>query len=114
MADNNPANQAPVVPPPSLSPATVVDDPVHPADRGGVEALALRRQLAEQLRRRAERAQRCGNDVPCPCVSVCRVNGDNGFCEGCFRTLSEISSWGRSGPVWQKQLWRTILQRLDR
>ena len=52
--------------------------------------------------------------MPSPCVSVCRVNGNNGFCEGCFRTLSEISSWGRSGPDWQKQLWRTILQRLDR
>jgi predicted Fe-S protein YdhL (DUF1289 family) len=28
-----------------------------------------------------------------PCIKVCRVDKLSGFCEGCFRTLSEIASW---------------------
>jgi predicted Fe-S protein YdhL (DUF1289 family) len=32
-------------------------------------------------------------DVPSPCVNVCRMNDATGFCEGCFRTLDEIACW---------------------
>jgi len=28
-----------------------------------------------------------------PCVGVCTMD-DEGFCMGCFRTLSEIAQWG--------------------
>jgi predicted Fe-S protein YdhL (DUF1289 family) len=34
-----------------------------------------------------------GNDVPSPCVSVCRMNEATRLCEGCFRTLDEIACW---------------------
>lgn len=30
--------------------------------------------------------------VKSPCVSVCYVN-DDALCEGCFRTIEEISDW---------------------
>jgi predicted Fe-S protein YdhL (DUF1289 family) len=50
--------------------------------------------------------------VPSPCISVCRINADSGMCEGCFRTLGEISGWARSGPDAQRELWRTIGQRM--
>ena len=33
--------------------------------------------------------------VPSPCVSVCRMNADTGWCDGCFRTLDEIAVWSR-------------------
>lgn len=32
--------------------------------------------------------------IPSPCIAVCRINADTGFCEGCFRTLDEIAGWG--------------------
>ncbi len=32
-------------------------------------------------------------DVASPCVDVCRMNAQTGFCDGCFRTLDEIASW---------------------
>lgn len=37
----------------------------------------------------------CGvaDEVPSPCVNVCRMNDATGFCEGCFRTLDEIACW---------------------
>ena len=28
-----------------------------------------------------------------PCISHCIIDTDNGFCEGCWRTLDEISEW---------------------
>lgn len=50
--------------------------------------------------------------VPSPCISVCRISADSGLCEGCFRTLGEISEWSRL-PVEGKQLlWQTIEQRI--
>ena len=33
------------------------------------------------------------DDVPSPCVDVCRMNAATGFCEGCHRTLDEIACW---------------------
>ncbi|WGL17714.1 DUF1289 domain-containing protein [Microbulbifer bruguierae] len=32
--------------------------------------------------------------VKSPCVSVCALNRDD-ICEGCFRSGTEISQWGR-------------------
>jgi prolyl-tRNA editing enzyme YbaK/EbsC (Cys-tRNA(Pro) deacylase)/predicted Fe-S protein YdhL (DUF1289 family) len=53
-----------------------------------------------------------GDMVPSPCISVCRVNAETGLCEGCFRTLGEISGWSRSGPDAQRALWQTITRRM--
>jgi predicted Fe-S protein YdhL (DUF1289 family) len=33
------------------------------------------------------------DDVPSPCINVCRMDARTGFCEGCFRTLDEIACW---------------------
>jgi predicted Fe-S protein YdhL (DUF1289 family) len=32
-------------------------------------------------------------DVASPCVDVCRMNPETGFCDGCFRTIDEIAAW---------------------
>jgi uncharacterized protein len=31
-----------------------------------------------------------------PCINICRMDPDNEFCLGCFRTLDEIANWSRS------------------
>ncbi len=28
-----------------------------------------------------------------PCISVCEINENTGFCKGCFRTRKEIAIW---------------------
>jgi predicted Fe-S protein YdhL (DUF1289 family) len=33
------------------------------------------------------------SDVPSPCINVCRINQQTGWCEGCFRTVREITQW---------------------
>jgi len=32
-------------------------------------------------------------DIPSPCVGICRLDPDSGFCQGCWRTIAEISAW---------------------
>jgi predicted Fe-S protein YdhL (DUF1289 family) len=32
-------------------------------------------------------------DVPSPCISVCRLDPSSGCCSGCLRTLHEIATW---------------------
>ena len=65
------------------------------------------------LAARAEVARQEGGVVPSPCISVCRVSARDGFCEGCFRTLGEVSGWARSSPTAKRLLWQTLLQRMD-
>jgi len=31
--------------------------------------------------------------VESPCISLCILNTDSGFCEGCWRTRDEIALW---------------------
>ena len=34
--------------------------------------------------------------VPSPCTNVCRMSPDTGWCEGCQRTIDEITRWSRT------------------
>lgn len=54
--------------------------------------------------------------VPSPCTSVCRMSGDTGLCEGCFRTLDEIVAWSRIGDEGEdgkRGIWCKIQQRAN-
>lgn len=31
--------------------------------------------------------------IPSPCIGVCSIDENSGYCEGCFRTLEEIRQW---------------------
>jgi uncharacterized protein len=55
-----------------------------------------------------------GDDVPSPCVSVCRMNMDTELCEGCLRTLDEIAAWGRMDDATKREVWQFIGERLER
>lgn len=49
------------------------------------------------------------DDVPSPCVNVCRMNDATGLCEGCLRTIDEIACW--SGYTREEKL--AVRARLD-
>lgn len=39
------------------------------------------------------------SSVPSPCIKVCVVDGQTGWCLGCARALGEIAAWsGMSDP----------------
>ncbi|MGE3347134.1 MAG: DUF1289 domain-containing protein [Ramlibacter sp.] len=63
--------------------------------------LALHAQLVKQA----------GAEVPSPCVSVCRMNGQTAWCDGCFRSLDEIAGWGRLDDGGKRVIWDRIAQR---
>lgn len=67
--------------------------------------------------RLAERARLvCANpqdEVPSPCVSLCRMSSSTGLCLGCFRTMDEIAHWGRMEDGSKLEVWRSIGQRIE-
>ena len=50
-------------------------------------------------------------NVPSPCVSVCRMNPRSGLCEGCARTLDEIARWSTMAEGDRRAVWVRIEQR---
>lgn len=32
-------------------------------------------------------------EVASPCINVCRMDANSGYCKGCRRSLEEIASW---------------------
>lgn len=49
------------------------------------------------------------DEVPSPCAAVCRMNEGSGLCEGCWRTLEEITQWAHADEDEK----RDILARID-
>ena len=33
--------------------------------------------------------------IPTPCISLCRIDPFDGLCQGCHRTIDEITRWSR-------------------
>lgn len=88
--------------------ADVVESP-QPAP----DAAALARALAiKTLAERAVSVRSMAENVPSPCVSVCRMDTGSGLCEGCFRTLDEIRVWSQSGDADKQRMWVTLSERL--
>lgn len=52
-------------------------------------------------------------NVPSPCISVCRMNQLSGWCEGCLRSLEEIAQWGNAGDELKRAILRRIQQRRE-
>jgi uncharacterized protein len=50
-------------------------------------------------------------DLPSPCQSVCVMNDESGWCEGCLRTLHEIATWGSLGDEQKREVWRRLGER---
>ncbi|MES2988529.1 MAG: DUF1289 domain-containing protein [Pseudomonadota bacterium] len=36
--------------------------------------------------------------IESPCVDICVMDGESGWCLGCGRTIDEIASWGMATP----------------
>ena len=43
-----------------------------------------------------------------PCINICRMNADTGYCEGCFRTLDEIARWSAYDDLSRKRILSAI------
>lgn len=63
---------------------------------------------APSLVDRAVAARAVTVDVPSPCISICRMDAESGFCQGCLRTIDEIAAWSRMGDADKRRVWRAI------
>ncbi|MGI9342203.1 MAG: DUF1289 domain-containing protein [Gammaproteobacteria bacterium] len=45
-----------------------------------------------------------------PCMNICIINAESGYCQGCFRTIEEISEWSKLPPDDRAR----IIQQLER
>jgi uncharacterized protein len=69
--------------------------------------------VTDLLAKRARQvAAGLSDDVPSPCVSICRMDPVTELCEGCLRTLDEIAAWGRMEDGEKKEVWRLIAERI--
>ena len=67
----------------------------------------------ELLKKQAQRvAAGAVTAVPSPCMSICRMDMDTGFCEGCLRTLDEIAAWGRMSEEEKREVWAPLSERI--
>ncbi|MBG0812192.1 DUF1289 domain-containing protein [Methylosinus sp. H3A] len=39
-----------------------------------------------------------------PCVKICRIDQQTGFCIGCARTIAEIAGWGAASEGERKRI----------
>lgn len=48
---------------------------------------------------------------PSPCISICVMDEQSGFCKGCARTIDEIANWGLLDNAEKQAVWRDIFSR---
>ncbi len=51
--------------------------------------------------------------LPSPCINICKMNAENGLCDGCLRTIDEIVGWGSASEARKLVVWRSIKARID-
>ncbi len=51
--------------------------------------------------------------APSPCISICKMNPQTGWCEGCFRTIEEIAQWSTAAEEYKRAVWVEIKRRQD-
>ena len=75
----------------------------------GIEAAII--GAPARLLDRAPAVAQMDAGIPSPCISICRMDDASGLCQGCFRTLSEITAWGNMGDDARRAMWRTLAER---
>jgi predicted Fe-S protein YdhL (DUF1289 family) len=50
--------------------------------------------------------------IESPCVKICTLDTQAGFCRGCGRTLDEIAGWTRMDSAQRKQIMAELPARL--
>ena len=67
--------------------------------------------IAERARQIRTPGTFSNENLPSPCVSVCRMDAASELCEGCLRTLDEIAAWGLMDDQGKRAVWIEIERR---
>lgn len=96
----------------ALTGAPVADVVEAPEEENVLDTLA-RENAIKMIAARALSVSAMAENIPSPCVNVCRMDTGSGLCEGCFRTIEDIREWGRSDDAAKKAMWVQITERLQ-
>jgi predicted Fe-S protein YdhL (DUF1289 family) len=50
-------------------------------------------------------------NIESPCINICRIAADRGYCEGCFRSLDEIAAWRGADDTGKRAILLAAAQR---
>jgi len=81
-----------------------------PRNRARLEPMQMYKKL---LTDRVPEALASRYTPPSPCISVCKIDANTGYCYGCLRTLQEIGAWSTSEDEDKRAIWARIAQRLE-
>ncbi len=65
----------------------------------------------QSIATRATLVRAMTEEIPSPCVSVCRMDLQRTYCEGCLRSIDEIRVWRASTDLEKKTIWARIAER---
>lgn len=65
----------------------------------------------ESIASRAATAMASSQNVPSPCISVCRMDASRTWCEGCLRSIDEIKAWSSATDADKRRIWALIAER---
>ena len=60
---------------------------------------------------RVPQVLRLSANIPSPCSSVCTMDTTTGWCQGCLRTIDEITQWAGMDDDRKRDVWARIGQR---
>ncbi|UCV23081.1 DUF1289 domain-containing protein [Ferribacterium limneticum] len=49
--------------------------------------------------------------TPSPCINICKMDANNGLCQGCLRTIDEITAWSRLDAAEQQHILANVARR---
>lgn len=52
--------------------------------------------------------------IESPCILVCSIDMDTGFCHGCGRTRDEIGAWTLYSPQDRRTIMAQLAQRMEK
>lgn len=65
----------------------------------------------QSIATRAMLVRAMAEEIPSPCVLVCRMDLKHVHCEGCLRSIDEIRVWRASTDLEKKAIWARIAER---
>ena len=75
------------------------------------QAVAPSVSAPESIAASAVLAGAAAENIPSPCISVCRMSALTGLCEGCWRTIDEIVLWSSADDGGKRAILARIGQR---
>ena len=49
--------------------------------------------------------------ITSPCINICKMDARSGLCQGCLRTIDEITAWSRLDDAGQQHILAKVARR---